>query len=110
MEEKEKNTEKNKFKGYPIPFPTKVEILAIIIAGIPLFANYTFITSANGRVTSYIDYVAIACGALAMIIGATNYRLLKRTTDEDLLKRRIVFLGVIGMGAFQLIRGLGLFI
>lgn len=110
MEEKEKNKEKNKFKGHPITFPAKVEIIAMIVAGIPLFANYTFITSANGGVTSYVDYVAIVCGVLATIIGTTNFRLLKRTTDEDLLKRRVAFLGVIGMGAFQLIRGLGLFV
>jgi hypothetical protein len=105
-----KEKEKTKFKRHPIPFPAKVEIIAIIIAGAPLFANYTFITSANGRVTSYMDYIAIACGILALIIGVTNYRLLKHTTDEDLLKRRIAFLGVIGMGAFQLMRGLGLFV
>jgi len=102
--------EKEKFKGHPIAFPAKVEIIGIVVAAIPMFANVSFTTSSNGQITSYVDYVAIGCGILAILIGATNYRLLKHTTDDDLLKRRVVFLGVIGMGAFQLMRGLGLFI
>lgn len=102
--------EKQKYKGHPIAFPAKVEIIGIVVAAIPLFANFSYSYSRNGQVVSYTDYVAIVCGILALLIGVTNYRLLKHTTDEDLLKRRVAFLGVIGMGAFQLMRGLGLFI
>lgn len=102
--------EKEKFYGPPAVFPDKSEIAGIVAAALPFICNFTTTTTVNGRVTSYTDYAAIGLGIVAILIGLSTIRLWEKTPDSDLMKRRGLFVLILGLGAFQLARGLGLLI
>ena len=104
--------DKSKLQGAPIEFPDKSEIAGIVIGALPFICNLstTSSTSVNGRLTSFqqIDYVAIALGIVAILIALSTYRLWSQTAPEDLMKRRAATFVILGLGVFQLVRGLGL--
>jgi|GEM_PF-1669533 uncharacterized membrane protein len=94
-------------------FPDRREWIAAILGIAPFFLNLssTTTTSSNGRITSFqqIDYVDILFGALCIIVILTTIRLWSRTRPQDLMKRRIVFVALLALGAFQIASGLGIF-
>ena len=106
MQEKEK---------YPIytSFPDKSEIAGIVIAALPFLCSFstTSSSSINGQVTSFqqTDFVAIGAGIIAILIGLSTTRLWSQTSPDDLMKRRIVSVVILALGAFQVLRGLGIF-
>ena len=102
--------EKPKFQGLPMEFPDKSEIAGIVAGAMPFICNFSTSSSINGRVVSQTDYVAIALGIVAIVIGLSTIRLWGQTPADILMKRRGLFVLILGLGAFQLVRGLGLLI
>ncbi len=102
--------DKAKFQGPPTEFPDKSEIAGIIAAAAPFICSFSTSSSVNGVTVSSTDYVGIALGIVAVLIGLSTIRLWSTTAPEDLMKRRAATVVIIGLGAFQLARGLGLFI
>ncbi len=102
--------EKEKFYGPPAEFPDKSEIAGIVAGAMPFICNFSTTSTVNGQVTSHTDYAAIALGVIAIGIGLSTMRLWGQTPDDQLMKRRGLFVLILGLGAFQLARGFGLLI
>lgn len=102
--------EKPKFQGPPTEFPDKSEIAGIVAAAAPFICTFSTTSTVNGQVVSSTDYAGIALGIVAILIGLSTIRLWATTAPADLMKRRALTVGIIALGAFQLARGLGLFI
>lgn len=104
--------EKQKYQGSPIEFPDKSEIAGIVVGALPFICNFstTSSSSVNGRITSFqqIDYAAIALGIIAILIALSTIRLWSQTPPDILMKRRGLFAVILALGAFQLVRGLGI--
>lgn len=106
--------ETQKPESYPIynRFIDKTEIAGIVAAALPFVCNFSSTTSStvNGQVTSYqqTDFAAIGLGLLAIGIALSTMRLWSNTDPNDLMKRRLVFVAVLALGAFQVVRGLGI--
>jgi len=99
---------------YPIyeKFPSRTEIAGILIALAPFAIRFGTSSSrtVNGVVveSSSVNYVGLVLGPVAILIGLMALRLLSRTADEDRIKRIIAIAAIIGIGALQLLNGLGL--
>ncbi|GJL67022.1 MAG: hypothetical protein NPIRA05_19930 [Nitrospirales bacterium] len=102
--------EKEKFYGPPTSFPDKSEIAGIVVAAMPFICNFSTTSTVNGQIVSQTDYAAIALGIVAIGIALSTIRLWGQTPDNQLMKRRGLFVLILGLGAFQLVRGLGLLI
>jgi len=102
--------DKQKFQGAPTEFPQQSEIAGIVAAAAPFVCSFSTSSSVNGVTVSQTDFLAIGLGAIAVLIGLSTIRLWATTAPEDLMKRRAMTVAIIGLGAFQLARGLGLFI
>ena len=93
--------------------PDKSEIIGFIAGGIPFFCNFTSTSTrtVNGVVveSSYTDYVAIALGAVAVLIAFGSFRLLEYTADDDRMKRIGVMIAIAALGVYQFLRGIGTF-
>jgi hypothetical protein len=96
-----------------IEFPDKREWAAGLLGLAPFIINLgsTTMTSSNGQVTSFnsMDYADIILGALCVVIMLTTIRYWPQTRPEAAMKRKIVFVVLIGLGIFQVLSGLGLF-
>ncbi len=51
---------------------------------------------------------SIVAGLVAVGIALSTIRLWSNTAPEDVLKRRLLFVGVLALGIFQVVRGLGI--
>jgi hypothetical protein len=96
----------------PIRFPTLTEIGGAL-AGLAPFAIHfstSSVATVNGRVvsSSYLDYVAIVGGALAALAGLATIRAIRRTIPAQRTARLVTILALLGLGAFQILRGVGL--
>jgi hypothetical protein len=100
--------DKPKFQGPPAEFPDKSEIAGIMAGATPFICNFSTTSTVNGQIVSQTDYAAIALGVLAIGIGLSTTRLWGQTPPDLLMKRRGLFALILGLGAFQLARGLGL--
>lgn len=104
--------EKEKYTPPPPPFPDKIEIAGLVAAVFPFICNFTTSSSStvNGQVVAFqqTDYIAIAAGIIAILIGLSTIRLWSITPEEDLMKRRGMFALIIAVGIFQVVRGLGI--
>lgn len=98
------------YQGPPAEFPDKSEIAGIVIAALPFICSFSTSSTVNGQLVSQTDYVAVALGIIAILIGLSTMRLWSQTPSADLMKRRALFAVIIGLGAFQVVRGLGLLI
>lgn len=101
---------------YPIPirFPATSEWIAAVLALAPFICNmntYSF-SITNGRVTSfsYFDTAAVVLGGLAVVVSLSNLRLLGQTAPDKRVIRIIVIVALVAVGAYQVMRGLGMFI
>jgi len=102
--------EKTKFQGPPTEFPDKSEIAGIVAGAMPFICNFSTTSTVNGRIVSYTDYAAIALGIAAILIALSTIRLWGQTPEDQLMKRRGLFVVMLGLGVYQLARGLGLLI
>lgn len=73
---------------------------------IGFFVSSTTSRSLNGQVTYYRDYGAIVCGLLAVALGLWAYN--SFIPEKYQSKKNLFFLGVMGLGVLQLVRGFGL--
>ncbi len=93
-------------------FPNKNEILALLLAFLPFICNFSETTreTVNGRVVneSTIDYADIILGALAVLAGLALARLFPTYSADTRLKHTGIFLLVIAVGIFQVVRGAGM--
>jgi hypothetical protein len=87
-----------------------IGIAAVAAALIPFFGHYTTSSSIseNGEVVSatYRDYVALAGGALAIVLGGVAVLGALKATEQRNLRLGIVG-GAIALGVLQVLRGLG---
>ena len=103
-------SEEQQFYGPPAELPDKSEIAGLVAAAMPFICNFTTTSTWNGQIVSQTDYAAIALGIVAILIGLSTIRLWSKTPPADLMKRRALFAVIMVLGAFQLARGLGLFV
>lgn len=92
-------------------FPQQSEILAGALALLPFIcsmSSYNYET-VNGRVTnfSYLDIADVGLGVAAILLGLFNIRLLSIPPRHY---RIALLIAVLLLGAFQIARGLGVFI
>lgn len=103
----------NEFYGPPASLPDRSEIAAFVIGVVPFVCNFSTstTTTVNGRVTSHqeTDFIALAAGALVVLLAVGSFRLLGRTPNEDRIKRYGIIAVLIALGVFQVLRGLGVF-
>jgi hypothetical protein len=92
-------------------FPQQSEIIAAVVAFLPFICsmssyNYEMV---NGRVTefSYLDIADVVLGIAAILLGLFNIRLLSIPPRHYRIALLIV---VLLLSAFQIARGLGVFI
>ena len=100
--------DKPTYQGPPVEFPDKSEIAGIVVAAAPFICSFSSTSTVNGEVVSQTDFVAIALGIVAILIALSTIRLWAQTPESELMKRRILFVVTLGLGAFQLVRGLGM--
>ena len=95
-----------------IGVPGAAEYIGFAGAGAPMVFHYSnsSSTSLNGVVTSttFVDYVALGGGALAVLCGLVSFLLLPKTAPTKKSLRRWIAIGLVCVGAFQLVRGFGL--
>lgn len=103
-------SEEQQFYGPRADFPDKSEIAGIVLAAAPFICSFSTTSTYNGVVTSHTDYAAIALGVIAILVGLSTIRLWEKTPPADLMKRRGLFVLILALGAFQVARGLGLFV
>ncbi|MCB9450013.1 MAG: hypothetical protein H6672_01150 [Anaerolineaceae bacterium] len=102
------------YSGPVVRFPATSEWIAAVLALAPFICNMTTVSysTSNGRVTafSYSDMAAIILGGLAVIAALSNLRLLSQTAPDQKIIRIVVVIVLVGVGVFQIMRGLGMFI
>lgn len=86
-----------------------LQAFGLASALVPFVCHANSTQTVNGVVTSYIDYVALAGGALAVLIGAFVLRHGMRATERK--GRTLAVAGVtVAIGLLQIVLGLGLFV
>ena len=94
----------------PISGPlTRAPFAAIFAGVVPFFIHWSTVQSVNGRVTSFIDYVAVAGGAVALILGGLGLAGALKATDRGKKKRLGLSGAALLLGLYHLARGFGLF-
>lgn len=92
-------------------FPTQNEIAALVLAFAPFICNFTTTTSrtVNGVTVekTSIDYADIVLGALAVLVGLTLIPTIQRASSDARLKHAGIFILVVAVGIFQVLRGTG---
>lgn len=96
--------------GLPIGGPSlSLQGVALAAAMVPFVCHYAETRTVNGVVVSYIDYVAITAGLIAIPLGLWGLFKARSATE-----RRGVSLALAGaavvLGAVQLALGFGLFV
>lgn len=93
----------------PPAFPHTADWVGVVGGLFPFLFTYHEVREVNGVVVSYVDYVAIVGGIVALAAGAMTIPVLRRTPAETRAKR-IAATGVLFALAFvQLaLRGFGL--
>jgi len=95
----------------PAKFPAVSEIIAAIAGAVPFGFSLSSSSSEtiNGQVVeaSYFDPVAVAGGAVAVLAALWSFVLLRKTMAAQKSIRLVAGLALVGLGAFQLARGLG---
>lgn len=88
-----------------------VGIAAAVAAALPFFGHYTTSSSVteNGEVvaSTYRDYVALAGGGLAVLLGAVAVLGALKATDRRNLRLGLVG-GIVALGLLQVLRGSGM--
>lgn len=99
------------YEGPTVSVPDRSEIIAFVIGIVPFVCNIgtTSTRTVNGQVVSHqeTNFIALAAGALVILMAIASFRLLGRTADEDRIKRIGVIVVLVALGAFQILRGLG---
>lgn len=99
------------YEGPTVSVPDRNEIIAFVLGIVPFVCNFSTSTTTtrNGQVTSHqeTDFIALAAGAIVMLMAAASFRLLGRTANEDRIKRIGIIVVLVALGAFQILRGLG---
>lgn len=94
-----------------VKVPGASEYIGGVGAALPFFIHYSASssTTVNGVVTSssFIDYVALAGGGIAVLFGIVSLALLGKTAPTKKSLRAALGGGLLLVGVFQLLRGLG---
>lgn len=99
---------------YPIyeRFPSRTEIAGIVVALLPFVLRFgtSYTRTVNGVVveSQSTNYVGLILGPIAILIGLRVLTMLKRTSDEDRIKRIVAIAAIILIGVLQLLSGFGL--
>lgn len=95
-----------------VRFPSAIEITGVVVALIPFVISSTSssFTRENGHVTSFVyrDWVAMTCGIVAALCGVATVLRLGRTDTADRAKRILAIAALLGLGGFQVLRGMGI--
>lgn len=94
-----------------VKVPSAAEYIGAVAGCIPFVIHYSSAssTTVNGVVTSssYLDYVAVAGGATAVLFGLVSLALLGKTAPDKKQLRTMFGIGLLLLGIFQLVRGFG---
>lgn len=100
---------------------TPIGIGGLVVGLIPFVISFRQSSSTSVTVTtegveqtvsesgSSFDYVALPAGALAIVLGVGALILALRSSSKVKATRLAIAAGVLAIGAFQVVRGLGLF-
>lgn len=91
-------------------FPKRNEIIAYIVAIIPLFINFASYTSVNGRVTSYRDLADVVWGGILLFLVFINRVYITGGEPKYKLIRIILAVVLALVAIFHIASGLGLLI
>jgi hypothetical protein len=93
-------------------FPSTIEIAGVVIGLVPfvISSSSSSITTVNGHVTSFVyrDWASLSCGVVAALCGVITVLRLRRTDASARGKRLLAILALLGLGGFQVLRGVGL--
>ena len=93
-------------------FLSRGEVAGLLAGIIPFFASCSSQSTrtVNGRVveSSYFDLVAVVGGTIAALMAVWVLTQLDTTAPEDKVKRLGVFVVMLALGAFQVLRGFGM--
>ena len=91
--------------------PSIIEIAALIAGVVPFaITSYTLATeTVNGRTVTweYRDWLAIACGCMAGAGALVSAIQLRRTEPRKRVLRIAILVGLVALGAVQILRGIG---
>jgi hypothetical protein len=96
-----------------VKFPDRLEVGGVLAALLPFVVTFSSSSThtVNGRVVeeSSTDYFAILAGIAAVGIGVMILaQLVPNTAENDRVKRLALMVGIIAVGAYQLlVRGFG---
>ncbi len=92
-------------------FLSRNELVGLLAGIAPFFVSCSSSSTStvNGRVveSSYFDLFAVVGGAIAVLVALSMLGQLGVTAPEDKAKRSGVFVLMIALGAFQILRGFG---
>jgi len=95
-----------------VKFPGFIEVAGLVAGGLPFALSMSELHEQyeNGRrvAVSFRDWVAVGGGAAAALAGLVGLALLGRTVKSRRTPRLVLALILVGLGGFQLARGLGL--
>lgn len=91
----------------PSPFPGYAEIVGLVAGVLPFILSYEESKTVNGEVVSYIDYVAVPGGAVAVVAGIAALTLVNRTEPSVRYQRVVAAMALIFAGLYHLGSGLG---
>jgi hypothetical protein len=93
-------------------FPGTNEVIGFLAGLLPFFVHLSTseTTTINGQVQSHrqSDFIAIGGGAIALLVSLWGFTLLKKTSAASRGRRLLANVILMGLGALQLVRGLGL--
>lgn len=91
-------------------FPKRQEIIAYILAILPLFISFSSITTVNGQVTSYADYADVVLGAILLVVNFKCMAYINQGEPQYKVIRIILTVILFGLAVLYIAQGLGLLV
>jgi hypothetical protein len=92
--------------------PDKSEILAFLVGVFPFICNMTTVsrTTVNGvvLVSTQVNLVALICGVIVVWSTWKGLQLIKKTPQKDRTRRYGIIALLFLLGAYQILRGIGM--
>lgn len=92
--------------------PDKSEILSFLVGVFPFICNMTTVsrTTVNGVVliSTQVNLVALICGVIVVWSTWKGMHLIKKTPQKDRTRRYGIIVLLFLLGAYQILRGIGM--
>lgn len=88
-------------------FPKRREIIAYVLAILPLFINFRSLTTINGQVTSYTDFADVILGVILFAVNFKCIEYIKQGEPKYKVIRIILTVILFGLAILYILQGLG---